>query len=62
MRLRLAKSGMVGKSLNWRGAAEAFSQFPVCLHFFINNNRNMLLQRKQAKIALFLRIAAKKVG
>jgi hypothetical protein len=24
MRLRMAKSGMFGKSINWRGAAEGF--------------------------------------
>jgi hypothetical protein len=45
-RLRLAKSGILGKNKNRRRTAEDVYNFPLLLRLLININRNAALQRK----------------
>jgi hypothetical protein len=60
MRLRLAKSYVLGLICPQRGVAGDFLNFPMLLQLVVNVNRNMALQRKEMEIATFLPIAAGK--
>jgi hypothetical protein len=51
---------MIGKSKNWKRAAEHFKNFSHLLRLFINVNRNTALQKKGIEIAKFLPTAAGK--
>jgi hypothetical protein len=51
MRLRQAKSYVVGKICHMRGAAGGFLNAQMLLRLLINANRNLAHQRKGMKIA-----------
>jgi hypothetical protein len=53
MRLRQAKSYVVGKICHMRGAAGGFLNAQMLLRLLINVNRNLAYQRKGMKIAMF---------